>query len=118
MRSIRFLAAIMALGLLTLSLPAQEKLRRLNQEEAVKAAISKPQPDYPPVARQLKLQGRVEAEVSITAAGTVDDVKVLTGNAALTGAVVNALRRWRFEPITADGKPVRAIAVVSFTFKL
>jgi len=55
------------LTLLTATLlPAQETVLRLTQEQAVKAAVAKPQPEYPTAARQLKLQGRVELEITIT----------------------------------------------------
>jgi TonB family protein len=100
------------------SLLSQDTVRRLTQDEAVKAAVAKPQPDYPPAARQLRIQGRIELEVAIDPAGSVENVKVLSGNPALTGNAVSTLKRWRFEPIISDGKPVRAVAVMSFTFKL
>jgi TonB family protein len=99
-------------------LPAQDTVRRLTQDEAMKAALAKPQPDYPPVARQLRIQGRIELEVTIETSGSVENVKVLSGNPALTGTAVNALKHWRFEPVLSDGKPVRAVAAISFTFKL
>ena len=57
-------------------------------------------------------------EVSIDPTGAVDNVKVLAGNPALTGNAVNTLKRWRFEPFLMDGKPVRAVARLSFNFKL
>ncbi len=110
------LAALLISAMSTLM--AQGPVRRLTQEEAFKAAVTKPQPEYPSVARQLRIQGQVELEVSIDTAGAVDNVKVMTGNAALTGSAVSTLKRWRFEPILADGKPVRAVAVLSFAFKL
>jgi TonB family protein len=110
--------AMLTLWLGTMALHAQEAVLRLTQEEALKAAVAKPQPDYPPIARQLKLQGRVELEVSIGLSGSVDGAKILTGNPALTGAAVNAVKRWRFEPFLADGKAVRAVAILVFTFKL
>lgn len=97
---------------------AQDPVLRLTQADAIKAAIAKPQPDYPPMAKQLKLQGRVDVEVSINASGGVDDARILTGNPALTGAAANAVKRWKFEPFLSGGKPVRAIAVISFTFRL
>jgi TonB family protein len=56
-------------------------------------------------------------EISITPTGSVDGVKILTGNATLTGAAASALKHWRFEPFTSDGKPFRAVAVISFSFK-
>ena len=100
------------------SVQAQETVRRLTQEEAVKAAVSKPQPDYPPVAKQLRIQGRIEVEISIDPSGSVDSVKVLTGNSALTGTALRTLKRWRFEPFQSGGKPVRAVAALTFSFKL
>jgi TonB family protein len=107
---------VIALTLIPVS--AQEATRRLTPDEAVKAAVSKPQPDYPPVARQLRIQGRVEVEVSIDPSGTVANARVLSGNPALTGTILPTLKRWRFEPVILDGKPVHAIAVLNFNFKL
>jgi TonB family protein len=110
--------ALLTMYLAIMPVQAQDTVRHVTQEEAVNAAISRPQPEYPAVARQLKLQGRVEIEVSITTTGSVEDVKVLTGNPALTGAAVNAVKRWRFEPFTSKGKAVRAVAIMNFTFSL
>jgi len=104
----------MTLWIAATTLAAQDSVRRLTQEEAVKVAVTKPQPEYPPVAKQLKIQGRIELEVFVDAAGLVDNVKVLTGNPALTGTAVNTLKRWRFEPIVAEGEPARAVAILSF----
>ena len=65
-----------------------------------------------------KIKGRIEVEISIDPAGAVDNVKVLTGNPALTGTVANTLKRWRFEPILSDdGKPVQAVAVLELQFQ-
>jgi protein TonB len=103
---------------ISMTLGAQETVLHVTQADAIKAAVAKPQPDYPAMARQLKLQGRVEVEVSISPSGTVEEAKILTGNPALTGAASNAVRRWKFEPFTSDGKPVRATAIIAFNFKL
>lgn len=113
----------LACALLTLvtvlgPMQAQDTVRRVTQAEALKAARNKTQMDYPPMARQLRIEGQVDIEVTISPTGSVEDVKILTGNPALTGAAANAVRRWRFQPFTADGKTVRAVAVISFSFKL
>lgn len=118
MRIQKLTFTLLLLGLTALPQMAQDTVRRLTQEEAVKAAIAKPQPEYPPVARQLRIQGRIEVEMSIDPTGAVDGVKVLSGNPALTGNAVSTLKHWRFEPILSGGKPVRAIAVMDFSFKL
>jgi len=45
-------------------------------------------------------------------------VKPLTGNAVLMNAAVSAMKRWKFAPFTAEGKPVRAVADLSFKFTM
>jgi outer membrane biosynthesis protein TonB len=45
-------------------------------------------------------------------------VKPLTGNAILMNAAVTALKKWKFSPFMADGKPSKAVADLSFRFKL
>ncbi|MCU1259530.1 MAG: TonB family protein [Bryobacterales bacterium] len=92
--------------------------RKVTQAEAMKQAVAKPQPDYPAIARQLKLEGRVEIEASISEDGSVEGVKILNGNAVLTNAAAAAMKRWKFQPFTDSGKPVRAVATLTFTFKL
>jgi protein TonB len=90
----------------------------VTQSEAVKAAKDKVQPDYPAMAKQLHLEGAVQVQAHISESGTVDEVKPLTGNAVLMNAAVAALKKWKFTPFTADGKPTRAVADMSFNFKL
>ena len=95
-----------------------DEVRRLTQAEAVKQALAKPQPDYPAIAKQLKLEGRVEVEAAIAEDGSVESVRILNGNAVLTNSAAIATKRWKFSPITEAGKPVRALATLSFTFRL
>jgi protein TonB len=90
----------------------------VTQSEAVKAAKDKVQPDYPAMAKQLHLEGAVQVQAHISESGAVEDVKPLTGNAVLMNAAVAALKKWKFTPFTADGKPTRAVADMSFNFKL
>jgi protein TonB len=90
----------------------------VSQSDAVKAAKDKVQPDYPAMAKQLHLEGAVQVQAHISESGAVDEVKPLTGNAVLMNAAVAALKKWKFTPFTADGKPTRAVADMSFNFKL
>jgi protein TonB len=90
----------------------------VTQSEAVKNAKDKVQPDYPAMAKQLHLEGAVQVQAHISENGTVEEVKPLTGNAVLMNAAVAALKKWKFTPFTADGKPTRAVADMSFNFKL
>jgi protein TonB len=92
--------------------------KKLSRNEAVAAAVTKPQPDYPAAARQLRLEGVVEVEALIGENGVVESATAVSGNPVLTRAAVDAVKRWKFNPITEDGKAVKASTVLSFNFKL
>jgi TonB family protein len=91
---------------------------RVSADDAIKAAVNKPQPEYNPVARQMKVSGSVQVEVHIAADGAVEDVKIIAGNALLTANVVSALKKWKFTPFTTNGDPTKAVASLNFDFKL
>ena len=95
----------------------QDGAKKLTRAEAESAAVSKVEPEYPPFARQLKISGEVNLEAVVAENGTVEKVNVVDGNPVLTKAGVEALLKWKFKPVTADGKPVKALAPVSFSFK-
>lgn len=99
-------------------LVAQDVAVHVSQAEAIKAAKEKPAPEYPAMAKQLHLEGEVQVQAQISETGSVLEVKPLTGNAVLAGAAVNAMKRWRFVPFTADGKPHKVVTEMSFNFKL
>lgn len=91
---------------------------RVASDDAMKAAVQKAQPAYPPMARQMHVTGKVEVEVTIESDGSVGDVKVVSGNVLLTPAVVGAVKKWKFTPFTSNGEPTRAIAALGFDFKI
>jgi TonB family protein len=91
---------------------------RVAQPDAMRAVVKKVQPEYNPIARQMRVQGEVEVEAHVSDAGDVTEVKVLSGNALLTATVVKAVKDWRFQPFQDNGKPSQAIATLRFTFKL
>jgi periplasmic protein TonB len=94
-----------------------QNVKRITRAEALSAATSRVPPVYPPAARQLHIEGTVELEAEITATGTVEKVNIVNGNPILTRAAADAVKRWKFQPIVSDGKPVRAVAPLSFSFK-
>ena len=90
---------------------------RVPTGDAVRAAINHPSPEYSPVARQMKVTGHVEVEATVAADGTVEAVRVVTGNPLLTASAVNAVKRWKFTPFTVNGEAVKAVAALNFDFK-
>ena len=90
---------------------------RVSTADALKNATSRPQPAYSPVARQMKVAGKVEVELVVDTTGAVESVKALTGNPLLTQSAVSAVQKWKFSPFTADGQPTKAVTTLSFDFK-
>jgi len=96
------------------------------------------QPAYPDLALRDRVSARVTLELTITATGTVDDVRVIeTSTSAevqpdgttLVGpdspsdygfgeAAVAAMKKFRFEPAEADGEPVPVTTTYTFNFSL
>jgi protein TonB len=89
---------------------------KIGEVEAKKAARSKSAPVYPAAAKQLKITGKVVVEAIVDDAGTVGEVRPLTGNAMLTKSAVDAVRRWKFNPFQEGGKAASAVVTLSFDF--
>ena len=65
-------------------------------------------PDYPARARQQGIEGFVDVEFTITAAGTVQDARVIGSQPSLVfdSAALTAIRRWRYNPKIQSGVAV------------
>ena|ERR1017187_9711407 len=97
---------------------AQDAPKKVTKSEGLSAATRKVPPDYPPIARQLKIVGDVELEVLVAESGVVEKVSILSGNPVLTRPASEALKKWKFAPFTTDGKAVKALVPVSLSFKM
>src|SRR5579864_3372260 len=71
-------------------------------QEIDRKVKSKITPTYPEIARKMGLTGTVKLQVVITANGTVKETKVIGGHPILVNAAVDAVKKWRFEPGSAE----------------
>jgi protein TonB len=78
--------------------------------------VRKVDPVYPRPALMLRLQGTVVLRATITSQGTVENVRVESGNQVLAGAAVQAVRQWRYQPQLLNGQPVETDTTISVTF--
>jgi protein TonB len=97
---------------------AQDEPKKVTRAEALNAVVSKVQPEYPLMARQLKVEGTVELEVLISETGAVAKVRIVSGNPILTGPSVETVKRWKFRPFTEEGKPTQVLAPITLNFKM
>jgi protein TonB len=95
---------------------AQTGPKKVSQAEAMSAAVTKVQPPYPDLARQLNISGTVEIEVLVSESGSVESATPVSGNPVLTKPAADALRKWKFKPFLQDGTPVKAQTVLKIGF--
>jgi TonB family protein len=80
--------------------------------------ISSTPPRYPYLARQGRIRGVVLLEANISADGTIEDLRVITGHPRLVPAAMEAVNQWIYEPALINGQRVPVITTVSVNFVL
>ena len=91
---------------------------RITSDDALKAVVKKVDPEYPPIAKQMRVTGKVTVDVTVDVDGSVADVKVTSGNALLTPTVLNSVKKWKFTPFMgSNGEPAKVVAAIDFDFK-
>lgn len=76
------------------------------------------EPDYPLLAKQMKVQGAVVLQVLIDKSGNIEELHVVSGPEILAAAAQQALKQWRFKPYYQDGQPVETEARVTVNFTI
>ena len=113
-----FLLTLVLAALFPGAVLAQDAPKKVTKIEGLNAVTSKVSPEYPPIARQLKIEGAVELEALVTESGTVEKVNIVSGNPVLTRPASEAVKKWKYTPFTTDGKAVKALVPVSMSFKM
>jgi len=87
-------------------------------EQAEENLVKKVAPIYPPLAKQVRIQGKVKVQVVISKTGMVESVNVVSGHPLLVQAAINAVKQWQYKPFLADGQPVAVSTEVEVPFSL
>ncbi len=92
---------------------------RVGGDVAPPVKITAPPPQYTEIARKARVQGVVIVEAIIDKQGNVTNVKILKSlPMGLDTAAADAVKKWRFEPATLNGKPVAVIYNLTVNFRL
>src|SRR5262245_19642086 len=98
--------------------PTPDTVVRLTCKLIQGRVLRKVQPPYPEIARKARIQGSVQVQIDISETGAVTNVILISGNPFLRDAAVQAAKQWLFIPTELNGRPVRAIGVLTFNFPL
>lgn len=82
------------------------------------SAIASPQPVYPQLARQARVQGTVRLHTLIDKDGKVIEVTYVSGPAMLAQSAIDAVKQWKFHPTTLNGTPVQVECIFELNYNL
>jgi protein TonB len=90
---------------------------QLSPQTAQSVSVSVP-PDYPLLARQMKVQGAVSLQALISREGSIQELQILSGPAILAAAAREAVKQWHFKPYLQNGQPVETQARITVNFTI
>jgi protein TonB len=98
---------------------AQSSGQRVQLSPGTAQVLSRPvSPNYPLLAKQMKVQGAVVLQALIDRNGGIQDIQVLSGPAILSAAAREAVRQWRFKPYYQAGHAVETEARITVNFTI
>ncbi|HET9802988.1 MAG TPA: TonB family protein [Candidatus Acidoferrum sp.] len=80
--------------------------------------LSRINPNYPPLARQTRIQGDVVLDAVIDTEGNVVQLQVVSGHALLIQAALEAVKQWKYEPTYLNEQAIPVQLIVNVTFRL
>jgi len=75
-------------------------------------------PDYPLLAKQARIQGQVLIDAVLDEEGNVIQMQVVSGPPLLHQAALDALKKWKYEPVYLNDQPIAVEMIVTITFQL
>jgi periplasmic protein TonB len=91
---------------------------RVSQGVSNGLLIKRVQPNYPPLAKQARIQGQVVLHAEISKEGTIQNLQLISGHAMLAPAAIEAVKQWRYKPYLLNGEPVAVETEVIVNFSL
>jgi protein TonB len=92
--------------------------KQISSGVAVGMLIRKVIPQYPPIGREIRLEGTVVLQATISKTGTIENLRVVSGPTLLQQAAIDAVEKWQYRPYLLNGEPVEVETTVNVDFKL
>jgi protein TonB len=91
---------------------------RVSQGVTQGLLIRKVQPNYPPLARQARIQGSVLLQAEISKEGSIENLHLISGHPMLAPAAIEAVKQWKYKPYILNGEPVEVETQITVNFTL
>jgi periplasmic protein TonB len=80
--------------------------------------IHEVQPKYPKDAKKKRITGTVVLHAVIAKDGKIQELQFVSGPPELMRSAMDAVRKWRYEPTTLEGRPVEVDTTISVVYTL
>jgi protein TonB len=80
--------------------------------------VRKVNPNYPPLARQARIQGTVVLSAVISKDGSIENLTLVSGHPMLAPSAIEAVKQWKYKPYLLNGEPVEVDTEVQVNFTL
>ena len=91
---------------------------RVSQGVTSGLLVHRVQPNYPPLARQARIQGSVVLQAEISKDGAIENLRLMSGHPMLAPSAIEAVRQWRYKPYILNGEPVAVETQITVNFTL
>jgi TonB family protein len=90
----------------------------ITKENADEHLVKRIEPDYPPLAKAARIQGKVLLKATISEDGDVTAVNVVSGHPMLIPSAVEAVKKWHYKPFLVDGQAAVVRTEIEVPFSL
>lgn len=80
--------------------------------------IRRVEPKYPPLAISARIQGPVVLEAVISKAGTIENLRLVSGHPMLVASAIDAVSQWRYRPYILNGDVIEVETQITVNFVL
>jgi protein TonB len=91
---------------------------RVSQGVTQGLVLRRVQPNYPPLARQARIQGSVVLQAEISKSGDIQNLRLISGHPMLGPAAIDAVKQWKYKPYILNGEPVEVETTITVNFTL
>src|SRR5580698_5836377 len=91
---------------------------RVSQGVSQGLLVRRVQPNYPPLARQARIQGSVLLQAEISKTGDIQNLRLISGHPMLAPSAIEAVKQWKYKPYLLNGEPVEVETTVTVNFTL
>jgi protein TonB len=91
---------------------------RVSQGVSEGLLVHKVTSQYPPLARQARIQGQVVLQAIIGKDGKIENLQVVRGHPMLNASAIDAVKQWRYKPYLLNGQPAEVETVITVNFTM